>query len=86
MSKLVLDVMGDLYGDSYNVAYYSRQLNSYDGDNIELPIHSKGGDVFEGMAIYSLLKNHSASVQVNIIGIAASMATGVAMCADKRPD
>ncbi|MBE2898090.1 ATP-dependent Clp protease proteolytic subunit [Pasteurellaceae bacterium 20609_3] len=50
--------------------------------NIDLHIHSPGGDVFDGMAIYNLLKNHSAKKTVYIDGLAASMASVIAMAGD----
>lgn len=50
--------------------------------NIELHIHSPGGDVFEGIAIYNLLKNHPARITVTIDGVAASMASFIAMVGD----
>ncbi|HGP0083435.1 TPA: head maturation protease, ClpP-related, partial [Pseudomonas aeruginosa] len=43
---------------------------------------SPGGDVFEGTAIYNLLRNHPASVDVYIDGLAASMASVIAMAGD----
>ena len=50
--------------------------------HIDVRIHSPGGDVFEGMAIYNLLKNHPAVVHAHIDGLAASMASVIAMAAD----
>ncbi|WP_285259243.1 ClpP-like prohead protease/major capsid protein fusion protein [Halopseudomonas bauzanensis] len=49
---------------------------------ISLRIHSPGGDVFEGTAIYNLLKNHPARVEAHVDGLAASMASVIAMAAD----
>ena len=46
---------------------------------INLHIHSPGGDVFDGIAIYNLLKNHPANKTVYIDGLAASMASVIAM-------
>lgn len=46
---------------------------------INLHIHSPGGNVFDGIAIYNLLKNHPANVTVYIDGLAASMASVIAM-------
>lgn len=50
---------------------------------INLHIHSPGGDVFDGIAIYNLLKNHPANVTVYIDGLAASMASVIAMAGDE---
>ena len=49
---------------------------------INLSIHSPGGEVFDGIAIYNALKNHPATVNATIEGIAASMASVIAMAAD----
>ncbi len=46
-------------------------------------IHSPGGDVFEGMAIYNILKNYPAHKVAHIDGLAASMASVVAMAFDE---
>jgi ATP-dependent Clp protease, protease subunit len=50
--------------------------------DIEVRINSKGGDVFEGMAITNLLKEHPAKVHVIVDGVAASAASLVAMAGD----
>ena len=50
---------------------------------ISLVIHSPGGDVFDGIAIYNLLKKHPANLTVHIDGLAASMASVIAMAGDK---
>ncbi len=51
--------------------------------NIVLRINSPGGSVFEGLAIYNLLKNHQANIEVHVDGIAASIASVIAMAGDK---
>lgn len=49
---------------------------------IKLHINSPGGDVFDGTAIYNLLKDHSAEVETFIEGIAASMGSVIALAGD----
>lgn len=51
--------------------------------HISLHIHSPGGDVFDGIAIYNLLNKHPARITVHIDGLAASMASVIAMCGDR---
>lgn len=46
---------------------------------ITLRINSPGGNVFDGLAIYNRLREHAAGVTVKIDGIAASMASVIAM-------
>ncbi|EFB9585829.1 Clp protease ClpP [Escherichia coli] len=50
--------------------------------HINLHINSPGGDVFEGIAIFNALKNHGASITVYVDGVAASMASVIAMVGD----
>lgn len=50
---------------------------------INVRINSAGGDVTEGVAIYNLLREHRARVVVTIDGLAASMASAVAMAGDR---
>jgi ATP-dependent protease ClpP protease subunit len=50
---------------------------------LNVHINSPGGDVFEGNTIYNLLKNHPATVNVYVTGLAASIASVIAMAGDK---
>jgi ATP-dependent Clp protease, protease subunit len=45
-------------------------------------INSPGGDVFEGIAIYNILRMHRAKVTVRVMGLAASAASVIAMAGD----
>lgn len=49
---------------------------------IHLSIHSPGGSVFDGLAIYNTLKAHPADITATVEGIAASAASFVLMAAD----
>lgn len=49
---------------------------------ITVEIASNGGDVFAGSEIYSLLKGYDNDVTVNIVGLAASAASVIAMAGD----
>jgi ATP-dependent Clp endopeptidase proteolytic subunit ClpP len=50
---------------------------------INLRINSLGGDVFNGMAIYNVIKKRESKTTVYIEGIAASIATIIALGADE---
>lgn len=50
---------------------------------INLRINSYGGEVFDGVAIYTQLKNHPARVIAHIDGVAASIASVIAMAGDE---
>lgn len=51
-------------------------------DTITLSINSPGGSVFDGFAIYNMLQRHRALITVRVDGIAASMASVIAMAGD----
>lgn len=51
--------------------------------DIVLKINSPGGSVFEGIAIYNDLKAHKGNVRVEITGIAASIASIIAMAGNE---
>lgn len=53
-----------------------------DGD-VVVNINSPGGDYFEGISIYNLLAQHPGKVTVQIVGLAASAASVIAMAGDE---
>lgn len=59
------------------------QIQNLDVELINLHINSPGGSVFEGVAIYNALKNHKALISVHIDGLAASIASIIAMAGDE---
>lgn len=64
--------------------YFRNQLAKYpDVTQINLYINSPGGSVMEGYGIYSQLKRHTANVTAYVDGFACSIASIIAMAADK---
>jgi ATP-dependent Clp endopeptidase proteolytic subunit ClpP len=77
----IYDVIDRYYGISAAAIYDQlKALGSI--KSIRVRLNSNGGSVFEGIAIYNLLKQHSARVNVRIDGLAASMASIIAMAGD----
>lgn len=78
-----------LYGDigdwweGLDASSIVQQIAYLDSPAIIVRIHSSGGNVMEGLAMYNALKQHEKPVHVYIDGIAASMGAGVAMAGDK---
>lgn len=58
-------------------------LDKAKGEPIEVHINSGGGEVFSGSEIYTALKSYKGSVTVHIVGIAASIASVIAMSGDR---
>ncbi|MBU1234878.1 MAG: Clp protease ClpP [Proteobacteria bacterium] len=61
---------------------FVEELNALDVDKITLRINSPGGNVFEGHVIYNALRANKARIDVHIDGIAASIASEIAMAGD----
>lgn len=49
-------------------------------NKVDVRINSKGGDVLAGIAIFNALRNCDADITIYIDGVAASMASAIAMC------
>jgi ATP-dependent Clp endopeptidase proteolytic subunit ClpP len=62
---------------------FQKELSEITASQIDLHINSPGGQVFEGVAIYNLLKQHKATITTYIDGIAASIASVIALSGDK---
>ncbi|MGG1425617.1 head maturation protease, ClpP-related [Bacillus paranthracis] len=86
-SKKVVAYMHGTVGAGWwgdiNAKKTREMFDNIDADEIELHIHSGGGDAFEGIAICNYLRSHKASVTAVIDGRAASAASLIAMGADK---
>jgi len=74
-------VIGDEF-DELDAATLVEQIDALGNIDLTVHINSGGGLVFEGLAIYNRLANHPAGVTVEIDGLAASMASVVAMAGD----
>ena len=76
--------MTDEYYDTDTSAAGFRDALKDLGDvkTINLHINSPGGSVFEGIAIYNMLKQNKAHVNVYVDGLAASIASVIAMSGD----
>lgn len=70
-------------GEGVTAKRISAALRAIGEQDIVVNLNSPGGDMFEGLAIYNLLRAHSGKVTVNILGIAASAASIIAMAGDE---
>ncbi|MDI6497881.1 Clp protease ClpP [Leuconostoc suionicum] len=82
----------DIFGDIVSEKWFDEETSATsfrdalkelgDVSTINLSINSGGGSVFDGIAIYNMLKSHKATVNVYIEGLAASIASVIAMAGD----
>jgi ATP-dependent protease ClpP protease subunit len=80
----VFDVIGaDWYGDGVTASRIAAALRSIGGSDVTVNINSPGGNMFEGLAIYNLLREYEGKVTVKVLGLAASAASIIAMAGDE---
>lgn len=76
------DIGENWWGDGITPANVRQELNTVKGD-LTVRINSFGGSMFDGQAIYNLLKDFKNKVIVKIDGVAASSASLIAMAGDE---
>lgn len=80
----VFDVIGkDYWGEGVSAKRIAGALRSMNGTDVTVNINSPGGDMFEGLAIYNLLREYPGKVTVKVLGLAASGASIIAMAGDE---
>lgn len=71
------------YGDEVTPKQFKQELDGLGPiDELHVFINSGGGDVFAGQAIYSMIRRHTARKVVYVDGLAASIASVIAMAGD----
>lgn len=75
----IYDEIGDW---GVTAGQFVNDLAGLRGDEITLRLNSAGGEVFGGIAIYNALRNHPAKVTTYVDGLAASIASVIAMAGD----
>lgn len=85
---LDLDIYDDIGGGFFSDGVTAKDVlakvdGARDAKTINVRINSGGGDVWQGWAIYNTLNSHNARKVVSIDGIAASMASAIAMTGDE---
>ncbi|HAI49111.1 Clp protease ClpP [Atlantibacter subterranea] len=80
----IFDVIGrDYWDEGVTAKRIAGVLRSMNGEDVTVNINSPGGDMFEGLAIYNLLREYQGKVTVKVLGIAASAASIIAMAGDE---
>jgi len=73
----------DFFGDGVAAKPFVSDLNKLNVKTIDLYINSPGGNVFDGNSIYNALRRHPSKIDVYIDGVAASIASVIAMAGDR---
>ncbi|MBC3484677.1 Clp protease ClpP [Pseudomonas sp. SWRI50] len=81
----VYGVIGeDWYGEGVTLKRIDAALRAIGERDVTVYINSPGGDMFEGIAIYNRLQEHSHEVTTKVLGMAASAASIVFLAGKKR--
>lgn len=80
----MFDVIGEDWwsGGGITAKKVAAQLRAIGDRPVEVQINSNGGDMFEGIAIYNVLREHPQDITIKIMGMAASAASIIAMAGD----
>ncbi|MER5559697.1 head maturation protease, ClpP-related [Streptomyces sp. NPDC002506] len=78
---LIYDEIGGWLG--WYADEFVEQLAGITAPNLTVRINSPGGSVFEGIAIANALRSHPAMVTTQVDGIAASIASVIALAGDR---
>lgn len=76
-------IYDDIAWYAINAEDFAQELATITAPVINLRINSPGGSVFDGLAIYNTLKAHPAKVVSHIDGLAASIASIIALAGDE---
>lgn len=86
LSAAEIFIYGDIgeswYGDTITAAQFVKDIAELHAQTITVRINSFGGSVTDGIAIHNAIKRHSAAITVCVDGIAASIASLIAMAGD----
>lgn len=69
----------NFWGEGIAAEDFIREINALSVKTIHVRINSKGGSVFEGLSIQNALERHAAHVVTHVDGLAASIASIIAM-------
>mgnify|MGYP001453106066 CR=1 FL=1 len=81
----IYDVIGEdpWSGNGVTAKRIAAALRSIGSRDVVVNVNSPGGDLFEGIAIYNLLREHPHQVTVKVVSLAASAASIIAMAGDR---
>lgn len=81
------DIVSDWWGAWQDEDQYPDAIKDFlkevEGKDLDIFVNSGGGSVFAGLAIYNMLKRHKGYKTVYVDGMAASIASVIALSGDK---
>lgn len=78
----IYDEIGSSWWGGVDAKEFVDEIGALQVDTINLYLNSPGGEAWDGIAIMNALKRHPATVDVTVDGLAASIASVIAMAGD----
>ena len=72
----------DFFSEGVSAKDFVREISALNVKQLDVHINSPGGSVFDGQAIYNALRSHPAKVTSYVDGLAASIASVIALAGD----
>lgn len=82
-NRAVIEIYDEIGGFGVTPSDVKAQLADAGRGNVTVRLNSPGGSVFDGIAIFNELVTHPGKVRVEIVGLAASAASLIAMAGDE---
>lgn len=79
-----LDIYGEIGFMGMSAAQFNDDLRGITARRVDMRVSSPGGDVFDAIAIYNLIRSHPAHFTARVDGVAASAASVIIQAADER--
>jgi len=79
-----LEIYGEVGFFGVTAAQFNEDLRSITAKRVDMRVNSPGGDVFDAIAIYNLIRSHPAHFTARVDGLAASAASVIIQAADER--
>jgi len=78
---LLYDIIGWPFNDASSIVNYLRSIKS---KNVKVKINTPGGDVFDGVALYTAMLEHEGTITTQIDSLAASIGSIIVLGGKKR--
>lgn len=75
--------VGGFYLDYRNISQALQEISDAGYKQVDIRLHTQGGDVFDGNLIYNFITNFPGTVDIYIDGIAASMGAVIALASPR---
>lgn len=76
-------IYGEIAWWDISAATFVRELQGVSASKIVVHLNTPGGDVFDGIAIYTALRDHPAEIETRVDSLAASIGSVIAMAGDR---